>query len=97
MALLADHTTSFAHGPDHPLGLTLQYSGVGLWGRNYSLRGPTEIRYGLLPHAGDWQKADLWTASTAWNEPLVGSRRLLRVSRKTRGMIELISDEPCSA
>lgn len=71
VALLTDHTTSYAHGPDHPLGLTLQYSGVGLWGRNYSLNGATEVRYALLPHTGDWQQANVWTAAKSWNEPLL--------------------------
>lgn len=71
VTLLTDHTTSYAHGPEHPLGLTLQYSGVGLWGRNYSLEGATEVHYALLPHAGDWQHAQVWTAARAWNEPLV--------------------------
>jgi alpha-mannosidase len=71
VTLLTDHTTSYAHGLDHPLGLTLQYSGVGLWGRGYSLKGPTEVRYALLPHAGDWQQADVWTKTKSWNEPLV--------------------------
>jgi alpha-mannosidase len=71
VALLTDHTTSYAHGTNHPLGLTLQYSGVGLWGRDYRIEGPTTVNYALLPHAGDWQTAGLWTASSAWNEPLV--------------------------
>ena len=71
VALLSDHTTSYAHGADHPLGLTLQYRGVGLWGRDYSVRGPTEVKYALLPHAADRQSAAVWTAGTAWNEPLV--------------------------
>jgi alpha-mannosidase len=71
VALLSDHTTSYAHGADHPLGLTLQYSGVGLWGRDYSVRGPSVVKYALLPHAADRQSAALWTAGTAWNEPLV--------------------------
>jgi alpha-mannosidase len=71
VALLADHTTSYAHGAEQPLGLTLQYSGIGLWGRNYSVQGPTEVNYALLPHAGDWQAAGLWTAGAAWNEPLI--------------------------
>jgi alpha-mannosidase len=70
VALLTDHTTTYVHGPDHPLGLTLQYCGVGLWGREYSLRGPTDVSYALLPHAGDWQTANVWEASDAWNEPL---------------------------
>jgi alpha-mannosidase len=71
VALLSDHTTSYAHGADHPLGLTLQYRGVGLWGRDYSVQGPTEVKYALLPHAADGKSAALWTAGTAWNEPLV--------------------------
>jgi alpha-mannosidase len=71
VTLLSDHTTSYAHGADHPLGLTLQYSGPGLWGRDYSLRGPTEVNYALLPHAGTWQTAGLWTAANSWNEPFV--------------------------
>jgi alpha-mannosidase len=71
VALLSDHTTSYAHGADHPLGLTLQYRGVGLWGRDYSVQGPTEVKYALLPHAADGKTAALWAAGTGWNEPLV--------------------------
>ncbi|MGO8676150.1 MAG: glycoside hydrolase family 38 C-terminal domain-containing protein [Limisphaerales bacterium] len=78
VALLADHTTSYAHGAEQPLGLTLQYSGIGLWGRNYSVQGPTEVNYALFPHSGDWQAAGLWTAGAAWNEPLIA--RLGRAS-----------------
>jgi hypothetical protein len=29
------------------------------------------VKYALLPHAADRQSAALWTAGTAWNEPLV--------------------------
>ncbi len=70
LALLSDHTTSYAHGTNYPLGLTLQYSGVGLWGRDYSLRGPTEVNYALVPHVGNWEQAALWTEDDGWNEPL---------------------------
>ncbi|HMI03671.1 MAG TPA: glycoside hydrolase family 38 C-terminal domain-containing protein [Pedobacter sp.] len=70
MALLTDHTTSYSHGEDGTLGLTMQYSGMGLWGRNYSIKGPSEIRYALLPHAGKWDKADLWSQNLKWNEAL---------------------------
>jgi alpha-mannosidase len=73
VALLTDHTTSYEHGEDHPLGLTLQYCGIGLWGRDYSVRGPTEVKYALLPHAADADSAALWAAGTEWNEPLVVS------------------------
>ena len=71
LAILTDHTTSYCYGPDHPLGLTLQYSGPGLWGRDYTIRGPTEVHYALIAHAGDWRKAALWTDADAWNEPPV--------------------------
>jgi len=70
LALLSDHTTSYAHGTNYPLGLTLQYSGVGLWGRDYSLRGPTEVNYALVPHVGNWEQSALWAEDDSWNEPL---------------------------
>jgi alpha-mannosidase len=69
--LLSDYTTSYAHAADHPLGLTLQYRGVGLWGRDYSVQGPTEVKYALVPHAADRRPSALWTAGNAWSEPLV--------------------------
>jgi alpha-mannosidase len=73
MALFTDHTTSYAHGKDFPLALDIQYSGMGLWGRNYTIQGPTEIHYALIPHAATWDKADIWAEATKWNEPLIVS------------------------
>lgn len=70
MALFTDHTTSYAHGTDFPLALNVQYSGMGLWGKNYTIDGPTTIHYALVPHAGKWDKAGIETQSTAWNQPL---------------------------
>lgn len=70
LTLLSDHTTSYTHGKDFPLGLDIQYSGMGLWGRNYSINGPTTVNYALIPHAGTWDRAGTWAASTQWNEPL---------------------------
>lgn len=85
MALFSDHTTSYAHGRAFPLGLTVQYSGNGLFYRNYTLDGPTVLDYALLPHTGRWDKARIWTEGTKWNEPLIacaaadgGTRSLLR-------------------
>ncbi|MBS1604689.1 MAG: glycosyl hydrolase, partial [Bacteroidetes bacterium] len=85
MALFTDHTTSYAHGDSIPLGLTVQYSGNGIFYRNYTVDGPTELNYALLPHAGPWDSARLWTAATRWKEPLIvapvgegGARWLLR-------------------
>ncbi len=70
MALFTDHTTSYEHGADYPLGLTLQYSGVGLWGRQYDITGPADVHYAVVPHAGTWDQAGIWTRSDCWNEPL---------------------------
>lgn len=70
MALFTDHTTAYVHGADHPLALVVQYSGVGLWGRNYILDGPTEISYSLLPHPGKWDQAQLEAERVKLAEPL---------------------------
>jgi alpha-mannosidase len=71
MALFSDHTTSYTHGGNFPLGLTLQYSGNGIFYRNYTINGPTEIRYALLPHKGNWRQANIWTENVKWSEPLI--------------------------
>lgn len=71
LALLSDHTTSYVHGESFPLSLTAQYAGAGLWGRNYSIEGPTDINYAIIPHSGNWQQAGLSTASVTWNEPVL--------------------------
>ena len=71
MALLTDHTTSYTHGGDFPLGLDVQYSGMGLWGRPYGINGPTQINYALIPHTGKWDKAGIWAENSNWSEPLI--------------------------
>lgn len=71
MALFSDQTTSYTHGENFPLGLTLQYSGNGIFYRNYTIDGPTEINYALLPHKGKWEQANLCTEASNWNEPLI--------------------------
>ncbi|AEV97731.1 glycosyl hydrolase [Niastella koreensis] len=88
LALFSDHTTSYAHGENFPLGLTIQYSGNGIFYRNYTLDGPTEIHYALLPHKGTWEAAGLWAEANKWNEPLIataaadeGQRSLLQTDR----------------
>jgi len=73
LALLTDHTTNYAHGEDALLGLTLAYSGVGLWGRNYKITEPTDVHYAIIPHEGKWDAAGIWTEGTKWNEPLITS------------------------
>lgn len=69
--LLSDHTTSYSFGKDFPLSLTAQYSGGGLWGRNYLITGPTHLHYAFVPHKGKWDKAGLSAVSDKWNEPLI--------------------------
>ena len=71
MALFSDHTTTYTHGREFPAGLTIQYSGNGLWGRDYPITRPTTINYALLPHTQKWDKAGIWTKSVNWNEPLL--------------------------
>ena len=73
LALLTDHTTTYAHGKDFPLALNVQYSGAGLWGRNHTLTGPTTINYALVPHAGKWDEGHISTEATQWNEPLLAA------------------------
>ena len=71
--LLSDHTTSYSFGEDFPLGLTAQYSGIGLWGVDYTITQPTKMRFAILPHQGKWDDALITTESYRWNEPLIYS------------------------
>jgi len=71
MALLCDHATSYGHGQDFPLALTVQYSGNGIFYRDYKIDGPTEMNYAWIPHAGKWDRAGIWTEGTKWDAPLV--------------------------
>jgi alpha-mannosidase len=73
LALFSDHTTSYTHGREFPLGLTLQYAGKGLWGRDYRTEGPTEVHYALMPHAGRWDTARVSSAALSWREPVIGA------------------------
>ncbi|MDR1743958.1 MAG: alpha-mannosidase [Dysgonamonadaceae bacterium] len=71
LALLSDHTTSYSYGEDFPLGLTAQYSGIGLWGMDYKITQPLKMKYALVPHRGKWDEAAVSACSDSWNEPLV--------------------------
>jgi alpha-mannosidase len=71
MTVFSDHTTSYVFGKDHPLSLTVQYSGLGLWGRNYTITAPTEIRYSLFPHKGKWDKAGVMQELEKWSSPVL--------------------------
>lgn len=72
LALFTDHTTSYSYGKDFPLGLTIQYSGKGLWGPDYNITGPSRVKYALVPHKNKWYKSSVSARSSAWNEPLIG-------------------------
>ena len=90
MAVFSDHTTSYAHSPGYPLGFTLQYSGGGLFFRNYKLDGPTHVTYALLPHAGMWDKSELWTEGEKINEPLMAVNIGSNLSKeKSKSLIEM--------
>ncbi|HEY9260646.1 glycoside hydrolase family 38 C-terminal domain-containing protein [Chitinophaga sp.] len=69
-ALFTDHTGSYVHGKNYPLGLTLQYGGRALWGRNYDITGPTEVNYAIVPHTGNWQTGGITQEETRWCDPL---------------------------
>lgn len=71
LALFTDHTTSYVHGKDYPLGLTLAYSGRALWGRNYDLTGPTEVSYAIVPHTGNWDTGGIAEEESKWCAPLL--------------------------
>ncbi|WP_158826898.1 glycoside hydrolase family 38 C-terminal domain-containing protein [Mucilaginibacter lacusdianchii] len=73
LALLTDHTTNYAHGKNFPLSLDVQYAGMGLWGKDHTITGPSHLRYALIPHEGRWDKAAIWSRSEAWNQPLIAS------------------------
>lgn len=69
IAILSDHTTAYVNGGDKPLGLTVQFSGNGLWGRDYKITGPTNINMAIIPHEGDWKMVN--DSDRTWNEPLI--------------------------
>ncbi len=73
LALFSDHTTSYSYGESFPLALTVQYSGIGLWGWDYRITRPTNLKYALVPHRGTWDEAGISTENTCWNEPLISS------------------------
>jgi alpha-mannosidase len=68
--MFTDHTTSYSYGEDEPLALTVQYSGNGLWWRNYPIDGPSEIDYALMPHPGRWDNAHLQQIADDWHNPI---------------------------
>ncbi|MEI7766997.1 MAG: hypothetical protein WCJ97_06130, partial [Phycisphaerae bacterium] len=86
LALFTDRTTAYYHTPADPLALVLAY------GRSpATLRGEQTRRFAFLPHAGDWQSADLWSAHTHWRNPLLA--RLTLAAPATQSHLAL--HPPC--
>jgi len=82
LALFTDHTTSYAHGEDHPLSLVMGWGwDGGYWWGKCPLDGVQEARYAVVPHAGRWEKAALWRQNAEWSEPLLA--RISTVAGKT--------------
>lgn len=73
LALFSDHTTSYCYGEGEPLGLTVQYSGAGLWGKKYPITEATQINYAIVPHHGEWDEADIERIRAMRAEPLLCS------------------------
>ena len=72
LAIYCDHTNSYLFGRDYPLGLTLAYGGQsGFWWGNCVLDGMQETRYAIIPHAGKWDDAKLYSRFEEINEPFV--------------------------
>lgn len=72
LAVLSDHTTSYAHGSDYPLSLVMGWGWeAGFWWGKCPLNGVQEVHYSLVPHGGLWDTAQLWDETACWNEPLL--------------------------
>lgn len=89
LSLFSDHTTSYVHGTDFPLALNIQYSGKGLWGADYTIDGPTSVRYALVPHTGNWDEAGIWNRNDQWNEPLLVNLRKKDKTAETHSFIHM--------
>jgi alpha-mannosidase len=72
LAVLSDHTTAYTHGPDFPLSLVMAWGWEGgFWWGKCPLRGLQELSYGLIPHKGIWDEAEISKENTAFCEPLL--------------------------
>ena len=71
LAIFSDRTTSYSHGKEYPLALTMAWSGYGLWEAFYPMNTVSEFNYAVLPHSGKWNDAGLSSINASWNEPMV--------------------------
>lgn len=61
LTIMSDHTTSYIHAKDIPLGLTMAWGGeAGYWWGKRQLKGNHSLSYAIVAHAKDWQQADIW-------------------------------------
>lgn len=89
LTLFTDHTTSYLHGEDYPLGLTVQYSGTGLWSADYKITGKTAICYSLLPHRQRWDKSNISFENTRKQEPLAICNLPAEASCTAKSLLQL--------
>ena len=73
LAVMTDHATAYTQSPGETLGLVMCYAGPGVW-HNYDLGRVPTVSYSVVPHAGDWAKAQLWRELARWGEPLAVTR-----------------------
>lgn len=93
LALLTDHTTSYAHGKDHPLSLVMGWGwDGGYWWGKCPLNGLQEMQYAIIPHAGRWDKAGLWRETAELSEPLLCRLAGSKPERPSRFMVRI--DDP---
>lgn len=93
LALFTDHTTSYSYGSGYPLGLTVQYSGAGLWWRGYPITEPTTIRYAIVPYNGKFEKGTIATLYEHWSLPVV-ARHYADVALERRSLVNT-NDAKC--
>ena len=89
VALFSDHTTSYVNSDDVPLGLTAQYIGRALWGRNYIPHGPARIKYAILPHVNLWDQYGIHEKSNSWNEPLLAEISNIKPKTFSRSLVDI--------
>ncbi|MDO5571225.1 MAG: glycoside hydrolase family 38 C-terminal domain-containing protein [Bacteroidales bacterium] len=93
LSLFSNQTTSYLFGENFPLGLTIQYSGTGLWGRDYKIDEKTNMQFAILPHKVDWEDGKIQNYSNAYREPLVASIIDICNEAKDKSLINVSDDK----
>ena len=98
LAVVADHTTSYTHGKDAPLGLTMAWGwDAGYWWGRRQLKGDHTLNYAIVPHTGDWRKGDVWhECQKLLQEPVV-QRMAAASARQCRELIAVEAPVELSA